>query len=335
MALLLPPMNGAYINHLDSDAGMKTVLDNIPGSVTTDYLLLSLNVAGVDANNNPSADINYGWNLPCILARDGKITDWTRTHLCKVVSAGVTQGNCKRVWLVIGGASDGPTTDAFTNIQTIINTGGTLEATLAANFKAIYLAINNITGVESVGFDMDYEEDLDSLTTAVTSVSIFVYNHTGCSITFCPFQGGEYPRGSGKFPGEQKWLDALKKVNSFTNGKVVGYNLQTYSGGGSNNPKQWADYIKNNAAGTGVRPADAAGFVWPIVSNGTDAATPKYDPSEVVKQLTDWGSAAGPGRGNGFHSSGASLWATSGLSDPPLPPNTLTAYSKAIAQGIA
>jgi hypothetical protein len=324
--LLSPPMNGAYINHLDSDAGMKTVLDNIPGSTTTDYLLLSLNVAGVDANNKPSADINYGWNLPCTLARDGKITDWTRDHLCKVVSAGVTQGKCKRVWLVIGGASDGPQTDAFTNIQTILDAGGTLASTLATNFKAIYFAINNITGVEAVGFDMDYEENLDSLTAAVTNVSIFLFNNTACSITFCPFQGEQDDQGN--YPGEQAWINALKKVYSWTNGKVVGYNLQTYSGGGSNNPKQWADYL----ADAGIV-SDPYSFVWPIVSNGTDAATPSYEPSEVVKQLKNWGSATGPG--NGFHSRGASLWATSGLSDPPQPPNTLAAYANAIAQGIA
>jgi len=324
-------MNGAYINHLDSDAGMQAVLDNIPGSATTDYLLLSLNVAGVDTSGKPSADINYGWDFSSILASGGQVTQWTKDHLVKVVSTGVTQGKCKRVWLVIGGASNGPKMDTFTNIQNILNAGGKWSSDLLANFKALHSTFKQIKGVESVGFDMDYEEDESVLATVVTNVSKNIFTQTGCLLTFCPFQGEQDDNGN--YPGEQQWITALRNVNSWTNGAVVGYNLQTYSGGGSNNPKQWADYI----ADAGIV-SDPYSFVWPIVSNGTDDATPQYTPDQLYGangqgQLTNWvDSTTGP---TGFHSKGASLWATSGLPDPPKKLLTLTDYSNTIAQGIA
>ena len=47
-------MNGAYFNGLDQTDGLKGTLALIPGSLTTDYMLTSLNVS------NTGADINYG-----------------------------------------------------------------------------------------------------------------------------------------------------------------------------------------------------------------------------------------------------------------------------------
>src|SRR5262249_15111496 len=61
-------MNGAYFNLLDDDGGRKLALANIPGSVTTDYILFNLNVA-----DGKSADINYGWSGPG-LASGGSAT---------------------------------------------------------------------------------------------------------------------------------------------------------------------------------------------------------------------------------------------------------------------
>jgi hypothetical protein len=296
-----PAMNGAYFNGLDRPGGLDITLAKISGSPTTDYMLISLNVA-----SSTSADINYGWNFPCILARNGQVTQWTRDHLVQVVHAGVTKGNCKRVWLVIGGATDNTgKTNAFTNMQTILNNGGKLKDDLLANFGAIVQAVQD-AGVKYVGFDMDYEESGD-LASAVTDVTVALFNQFGCMITFCP-----------SFVSEQSnWITALQNVYSEIHAgssnvqPVVGFNLQCYAGGGGNNPPDWATAV-GKAPNTGV--TDPDNFIWPIVS--CDSCAPAVICSDnVAKQLQSWGSK------------GASLWCVM--------PSTLTEYSNAIAQGIA
>lgn len=297
-------MNGAYFNSLDQSSGMQTALANIPGSVTTDYILFSLNVA-----SGTSADINYGWNLPCVLASNGKVTPQTSNLLTPIVSAGLKQGQCQRIWLTIGAAVDPnnpQATSTFANIQTILNTGGTLKDTLLANFGAIGKALGGIKGFQSVGFDMDYEENSDDLASCVANVTIALYQEFKCTVTFCPFQGRL----------QSSWIAALQQVYSTLGTQpVVGYNLQTYAGGSTNNPTQWAKTIAN-APKTGV--SNPAAFVWPIVSCDP-YATPVSSPSQVTQNLQGWGSKGG------------SLWATAPLSNPP---PSLTDYSKAIAQGI-
>ena len=310
-------MNGAYFNGLDAN-GQQSALSNIPGSVTTDYILFSLNVA-----SGTSADINYGWNFGCVLARDGKVTPEVGNILAPIVQAGVSKGTCQRVWITIGAAVwENPPpehpeyrqmTETFTNIQTILNTGGTLQATLLANFGALAQAFKNIPGVKSVGFDMDYEESYTALASVVANVSLAVYNKLQCPITFCPFQQLEN--------GQQSpWITALQQVYAMLKTQpVVGFNLQTYAGGSNNNPTQWTAAIKN-AKNTGV--GDPAAFIWPIVSCDPDA-TPVTYPEQVAGKLQDWSPK------------GASLWATQSLPPPLPPPTQLSVYSAAIARGIA
>lgn len=303
-------MNGAYFNGLDQNGGMQTALANIPGSVTTDYILFSLNVAGVNAAGQPSADINYGWNLPLILASNGQVTPQAANLLGRVVRAGVGQGKCQRVWLTIGAAvnpSNPQATSTFANIQRILSAGGPLRSTLLANFGALVQALKGITGVGSVGFDMDYEENGDTLATYVANVTIALCQEFRCTATFCPYQQTL----------QSAWITALQRVYSTMRTQpVVGYNLQTYAGGSGNNPTQWAQTIAS-AANTGV--ANPAAFVWPIVSCDPGAG-PVSTPTQVVQKLQGW------------RSKGGSLWAVAALSNPP---PSLTDYGRAIAQGIA
>jgi hypothetical protein len=291
-------MNGAYFNGLDQ-SGLKVALANIPGSVTTDYILFSLEVP-----SGTSADINFGLG-PIVLATGGHVTPSTDKLLCSVVRAGVDTGKCQRVWLSIGSGGS----SAFANIQTILNTGGTLKATLLANFGAIHQALKAIIGVNAVGFDMDYEENSDDLASRVANVTIALYNEFQCQFTFCPYQQWL----------QSNWIAALQQVYSTLGTQpVVGYNLQTYAGGQGNDPTQWATTIAN-APNTGV--ADAASFVWPIVSCDP-TATPFSTPNQVVQLLKGWGSK------------GASLWAVASLPMPPPFPTQLTDYGQAIVSGI-
>jgi hypothetical protein len=295
-------MNGAYFNGLDQSGGMQTALANIPGSVTTDYILFSLNVA-----SGTKADINYGWNLPLVLASNGQVTPEAERLLTPIVRAGVDRGKCQRVWLTIGAAVD-PShpreTSTFANIQTILNTGGALRSTLLANFGAIARAVG-ISGVQGIGFDMDYEESSGTLASTVANVTIALAQQFRFPVTFCPFSD------------QSAWITALQRVYTTLRAQpVVGFNLQTYSGGGGNDPTQWTRAIAS-APNTGV--TDPAAFVWPIVSCDRDAP-PVSSPDQVLQNLRRWSSK------------GASLWATASLSNPP---PSLTDYSNAIARGIS
>lgn len=340
-------MNGAYFNGMDQKNGkngLQTALDNIPGSVTTDYILMSLNVKGRPPSdpkgNDPRyADINYGWNFGRILASGGKITDGTRDLLLPIVKAGVANRKLQRVLLGIGGAvwvnppREHPEyeqqTETFTNMEKILDLGGPLESMLLDNFAAIVAAIKEVTGHDNVGFDMDYEETGD-LASAVEKATISLRLKIkdklkfDCLVTFCPYQEFQ----------QDDWIDALQRVKkSFGKQPVVGYNLQTYAGGDNNNPKQWTDNIKNaikNGKDLGI--SDPDNFVWPILSCSEDDAQPVTPSDKVADQLKNWIYKGGK---TGFHSRGASLWATKALSDPPTKPNTLTDYGNAIAQGIA
>lgn len=292
-------MNGAYFNDLDA-AGQQSALANIPGSATTDYILVSLNVA-----SSTKADINYGWSPDRVLARDGKVTAETGTILTPIVQAGVTKGKCQRVWLAIGGAAGSP----FKNIQTILDTGGTLKATLMANFGAIVQAVKD-AGVKEVGLDMDYDEDPRMVAPRVGNVTSALYDALKCPVTIRPNQRLDN--------GQSAWIQALRQVyvNLRNFQAVVGCNLQTYGGGNGNVPAQWVDAIKNTR-GTGI--ADPAGFVWPVVSCD-DTAKPVTPADKLAQTLKDW------------KSTGASLWAMQPLGQPPA---DLKTYSAAIAQGIA
>lgn len=287
-------MNGAYFSGMDIGR-LDVIKANIPGSVTTDYILFSLNVAKA---TNP--DINFGLLGP-VLATGGRITADAANLLVDIVKRGVSQGRCQRVWLSIGGAG----LDAFNNIAAILAAGGTPATTLMANFSALVSAVR-VAGVQSVGFDMDFEEGGD-LATLVSKVTMALYNQfkPNCPVTFCPFDD------------EPSWLKALQLVyGTLKTQPVVAYNLQTYASGGGNKPRDWTATIAK-APNTGI--TDPTAFVWPIVSCDP-TATPNYRPELVPNKLREW------------QSKGASLWTVANLTLPPAPPMTLTGYSKAIAE---
>jgi len=177
-----------------------------------------------------------------------------------------------------------------------------LSQTLLANFSAIVAAVGG-TGIDSVGFDMDYEEWGD-LATSVANVTIALSRQfgAGCPITFCPFTS------------QSDWIQSQQQIYSTLGTQpVVGFNLQTYAGGGTNKPPDWTAAVKA-AQKTGV--PDPDNFIWPIVSCDS-TATPTSTPNQATQNLKKWGSK------------GASLWATAPL---PFEGYSLSNYSSAFAQ---
>lgn len=91
----------------------------------------------------------------------------------------------------------------------------------------------------------------------------------------------EYPFTFCAFEEETEWFDALASVYSGLNEvqPVVGITLQTYAGGGGNDPAAWtrdlAAYLQNGRP-TGL--SGANGFILPIQSMD-DTAPPTYSPA--------------------------------------------------------
>jgi hypothetical protein len=303
-------MNGAYINGLDDAKNNTKTTAQAAGTATTDFILFSLTVLDTTGN------IFYGLG-GTVVATNGAVTPAAATILFPVVTAGVTSGQCTRIWLSLGGAGSftlrNPT---FTNISKILAAGGTPATNLIANLAALATKLRGLSGrITAVGFDLDNE---DASVSAVVPLVVALYNHgvrqsprVAYPFTFCAF-------------GDQThWFDALADVYSGLNGvqPVAGITLQTYAGGASQDPAAWtqalATYLQTHA--TGLR--SAQGFILPILSMDNTAG-PTYTPAEMTSALKSWQSAGG------------SFWATQALFQSP-PPATWSDFASAIASGIS
>lgn len=190
----------------------------------------------------------------------------------------------ERVLFSIGGWDVGD----FANIQRLIADFGTgPDSPLYRNFLALKQLFPVIDAI-----DLDNEEGLDH-----DSMVAFcrMLGAIGFQVTFCP-----YDEQSG-------WIQCLAELNRTDPGLVVGFNLQCYSGGGSNDPGQWIDALRA-ALGEDF----PASFVIPGLS--TDDG-----PAQVHDQFADW---AADGIGGGF------LWTfeSAGAQAPD--------YAQAIADGV-
>lgn len=253
-------MNGAYMASLFQKEPnvLEATLPQIPGSVTTDYILFSLYV---DSN----ADIHDVQGK--LIASNGEVEPSAISVYQKVIEAGKKQGNLKRVWLSVGGAG----TSTYSNIQSILE--GSLKPTLLKNFSEIYNALG------ATGFDLDYEE-YGNLPTVLTDVVVALYKELSCKFTMDAYQTSEMGA----------WFEALQKIYSELGIQpVVGMNLQVYEGGSANNPLTWTQILKGTP-GTGV--PDSDDFIWPIQSIYRDNP-PSYTPSQMISNLQRWESKGG------------------------------------------
>lgn len=301
-------MNGAYINGLDDPTtNLKTAVQAV-GTATTDYILFSLTVHDIT-----TGDIYYGLNNN-IVATKGAVTPVAAMILAPVVTAGVTKGHCTNIWLSIGGSGS----LTFTNISTILKTGGSAATNLINNLAALATSLKALSSrITSVGFDLD-DEELSTLD-VVAPLVVALYNH---GINQSPQV--KYPFTFCAFNNQTAWFDALASVYSGLNGvqPVVGITLQTYAGGGGNNPTTWtselAAYLQSSGKPTGL--SSANGFILPIQSMD-NTALPIYPPSQMTSNLEKW------------QSTGGSFWATQALLQPSQT-YQWSDYASAIASGI-
>lgn len=298
-------MNGAYINGLDNATTNVETVKQAVGTATTDYILFSFTL------HDTTGDIYYGLGSN-VVASNGAVTPVAAAILYPVVVAGVTEGQCAKVWLSIGGAGS----STFTNINTILSNGGSAATNLINNLAALATKIKSLSSkITSVGFDLDNE---DAAISDVVPLVVALYNN---GINQSPKV--EYPFTFCAYFSDTAWFDALASVYSQLNGvqPVVGITLQTYSGGAPNDPTTWtndlATYLNNHPTGL----SSAKGFILPIQSMD-ETAGPVYTPSQMAANLEKW------------QSTGGSFWATQALSQSSTTP-PWSAYASAIASGIS
>lgn len=300
-------MSGAYINGLDdAPTNLKTTAQAL-GTAATDYILFSLTV-----HDTTTGDIYYGLGNNTV-ATSGAVTLAAARILAPVVIAGVTVGHCTKVWLSIGGSGG----NTFTNISTILQNGGTAATNLINNLAALATSLKALgSGITSVGFDMD-DEDSETLDVVVALV-VALYNH---GIQQSPRV--EYPFTFCAFGNETGWFDALASVFAGLNGvqPVVGITLQTYSGGGGNDPTAWTSDLEAYLQNTPTGLPSANGFILPIQSMD-NTTFPTYTPSQMTSNLETW------------QSTGGSFWATQALFQSS-PAQQWSEYASAIASGIS
>lgn len=256
-------MNGAYMASLFQKQPdvLSATLKQIPGSVTTDFILFSYEVP-----SSSSADVHDVQGE--LVASGGKVTDTAGKVLDQVVKLGRTQGALQRVWLGLGSAG----TPTYTNLKKILEHDGTLKKTLLDNFRALY------DKVGATGFDLDYEGDTSELGTLLPDIVDAFHKKLSCQFTFCPYWN------------PKAWSSALADIYTKVGSQpVVGMNLQVYEGGAGNDPVAWTDALKKTS-GTGV--SDPDNFIWPIQSIYKDNP-PSYSPSEMESNLKTWKSKGG------------------------------------------
>jgi hypothetical protein len=307
--------NGAYIDKLYQEHQLGLQLMQIPNSQTTDYILFNFTVP--DTN---SGDIVYGVGGPTI-ATNGKTTVAFDALLMSFIKIGVLCGNCQRVWLSFGGASSKEIQNTtFTNIQSILSfensTNEKNEAIFEifkSNIKSIYEKFNDISGVSMVGFDIDYEEDFNTLTEIATNFVVNVYKWLGCCFTFCAYDFGT--------AGD--WAQALMNIKKILGVQPVkAINLQMYDGGAGNDINEWIKQLKATAKSSGniadsLGISDLSRFIWPI-----QIVLGNQNPADIQADFSQW---AVPG---------GSLWSTRSLTDKHQT-YTMAEYAAAIANGCA
>lgn len=251
---------GVYITGLFGKSGLLgPTKSELLASKMNDYIFWSVHV-------NPDASLHYN-DQP--LAANGTLNAAIAGPIGDIVTAAKQAGLVQSVWFSIGagGVSD------FQNIQSILKTGGTLEKTLYANFQALM-------GLGATGFDLDYEEDLADPSALISELTVGLFEKVGARLTYCPYYN------------EQMWIEALKaNMTALGSQPVDAFNLQAYSGGAGNDPRDWVKAIEAAGSATGV--TDPQAFVRPGLAVAGSTSSPAYTPSQMTTQLDSWNAPGG------------------------------------------
>ncbi|WP_438727250.1 hypothetical protein ACR9YC_10325 [Parasphingorhabdus sp. DH2-15] len=259
--------NGAYITGLFDDHNncqSTSIATNMGQSDFTDYIFWSVHV-------DPSGNLHYNNEQLCM---NGTPVAATVSCLKAVVTAGKA-ASLERVWLSIGA---GGTSD-FSNIDTILKTGGATLSNLLSNFTAIAAAL------DIYGFDYDNEDQIGNVG-VITGLTQALYNtNNNYRFSFCPY-------GSSSFVSPY-WIACLEGIyKNLSTQPVIGFNLQCYSGGAGSDPKGWVAAVNNaGTAKTGIRDANA--LIRPGLAVQGSASGPAYSPAQMTSEFKGYGSVGG------------------------------------------
>ncbi|KAA5805221.1 hypothetical protein F1654_04350 [Alkalicaulis satelles] len=245
--------NGAYTG-APAEAAMIS-------SAMTDYIFWSIHV-------HDNGDLYYNNDAICaggsaVAAIAGPIGDF--------IAKAKANHAASSVWFSIGagGVHD------FQAIETILNNpSGPAYKNLFANFAALY-------ALGGDGFDFDYEESIADPVSTISTLGADLYKQLGARITYCPYYG------------ESVWIQCLQQTLIKAGVQPVeAFRLQCYSGGYSNDPRDWVTALEQaGAAKTGV--SDPAAFVRPGMAIAGGSSTPQLSPSQMAARIKSWGSPGG------------------------------------------
>ncbi|WP_291842893.1 hypothetical protein [Maricaulis sp.] len=251
---------GAYITGLFGKSDLLAPTQSeLLASRMNDYIFWSVHV-------NPDGNLHYN-DVP--LVTNGVLDPTTGAGIGGIISAARKAGLAQNVWFSVGsgGVSD------FQNIQSILNRGGANEANLFANFQVLM-------DLGADGFDLDYEEYLTEPAGLISRFTIELNQRMGAKLTYCPYYG------------VSMWIDCLKaNMTELGSQPVVGFNLQCYAGGASNDPRIWVQEI--HRAGSSIGVSNAQAFVRPGMAVAGSPSAPALTPSQMTAQLNTWQSPGG------------------------------------------
>jgi hypothetical protein len=154
----------------------------------------------------------------------------------------------------------------FPNIKALIDSQGNgPDSILYRNYAALKQAIPTVDGI-----DFDDESLYDRATTLAFSQML---NGLGYEVTFCPYTEMQF------------WVDCLAALNSETPNLVTAFNLQCYSGGAGNDPRDWIDAIAQ-AMGPDF---PAGSFIYPgLWCRNGGSCDQGSCPSDITSQFAGW-----------------------------------------------
>jgi len=253
---------------------------------------------------------DLSWNDKLLVSsRSGKsVFDPTNSFTKLATRLKNLAGTTKKIFFSIGSE---PPEDRPGDFGTIKELFSTIDGqdTLQNNFGVLKEALAIVTG-----FDFDVEDCFDVPSTAwLTEVLAIKFKK---AITYCPAGAEEW------------WEQCIEAVYSgLKRQPVIGFNLQCYSGGSTNDPVSWAKHIKDNKEKNGVE--NASSFIvpgYPANNKGGDA--PGLCPSDFTTTLTPYNGKVG----------GAFVWNSTNIFDKPAPCEgripTVNDYATAITKAL-
>jgi hypothetical protein len=201
---------------------------------------------------NKAGDLNLNGEFP-LTSAGSYIGNQTYPHFLEDLKK-VKQGSVTRITFSVGSSNYGDWED----IEALVKAQGTgTDSILYKDFAALKAALP----VDAIDFD-----DENGYDAASTTKFAIMLGTLGYKVTINPYTNNEY------------WISLVAKINKKQPGLVDGVHLQTFAGGGGNDPCQDWDF--------------GSVSVYPGISDQA-SASPQLTPGQTKTQMRKWHAQCG------------------------------------------